>query len=92
MATRAPQTNSGGQSGLRNRDLSRESVDDGVVFRSMKEFYWWVAIVTFILVLLGFSISAALYADQRVRKAEIILQRAEQMEKKQKLFERKDDE
>jgi hypothetical protein len=58
----------------------------------MKEFYWWVAIVTFILVLLGFSISAALYADQRVRKAEIILQRAEQMEKKQKLFERKDDE
>ena len=48
----------------------------------MKEFYWWVLIVTFILVLLGFSITAAIYADQRVRKAEIILQRAEQLEKK----------
>jgi len=58
----------------------------------MKEFYWWVLIVTFILVLLGFSITAAIYADQRVRKAEIILQRAEQFEKKQKLLQRKDDE
>jgi len=59
----------------------------------MKEFYWWVAIVTFILVLLGFSISAALYADQRVRKAEIILQRAEQLEKKRnaKLEPKKDE-
>jgi uncharacterized membrane protein len=60
----------------------------------MKEFYWWVVIVTFILVLLGFSISAALYADQRVRKAEIILQRAEQLEKKRnaKLKKELDDE
>ena len=68
-------------------------MDDGVVFRSMKEFYWWVVIVTFILVLLGFSISAALYADQRVRKAEIILQRAEQLEKKRnaKLEPKKDE-
>lgn len=59
----------------------------------MKEFYWWVAIVTFILVLLGFSISAAIYADQRVRKAEIILQRAEQLEKKRaaKLEPKKDE-
>lgn len=50
----------------------------------MKEFYWWVLIVTFILVLLGFAITSAIYADQRVRKAEIILQRAEQLEKKSK--------
>lgn len=50
----------------------------------MKEFYWWVLVVTFILVLLGFSITAAMYADQRVRKAEIILQRAEQLEKEKK--------
>ena len=68
-------------------------MDDGVVFRSMKEFYWWVLIVTFILVLLGFSITAAIYADQRVRKAEIILQRAEQLEKKRtaKLEPKKDE-
>ena len=50
----------------------------------MKEFYWWVLIVTFILALLGFSITAAIYANQQVRKAEIILQRAEQMEKEKK--------
>jgi hypothetical protein len=59
-------------------------VDDGVVFRSMKEFYWWVVIVTFILVLLGFSAALALHADKQVRKAEIILQRAEQLEKEKK--------
>jgi len=48
----------------------------------MKEFYWWILIVTCILVLLGFSAALALYADQRVRKAEVILQRAEQLETK----------
>ena len=66
-------------------------MDDGVVFRSMKEFWFWVLIVTFLIVLLGFSVALALYADQRVRKAEIILQRAEQLERKKPL-ERKDDE
>jgi hypothetical protein len=66
-------------------------VGDGVVFRSMKEFWFWVLIVTFITVLLGFSIAAALYADQRVRKAEIILQRAEQLERKQKVLKEKDE-
>ena len=50
----------------------------------MKEFYWWVLVVTFILVLLGFSAALALHADKQVRKAEIILQRAEQMEKEKK--------
>jgi len=57
----------------------------------MKEFWFWVLIVTFLTVLLGFSIAAALYADQRVRKAEIILQRAEQLERKQKLLKEKDE-
>ena len=58
----------------------------------MKEFYWWILIVTFIIALLGFSITAALYADQRVRKAEIILQRAEQFERKQSILEKKNNE
>jgi len=58
----------------------------------MKEFYWWVLIVTCLIMLLGFSIALALYADQRIRKAEIILQRAEQLERKQNLLERKNDE
>jgi hypothetical protein len=59
----------------------------------MKEFYWWVIVVTFILVLLGFSTALALHADKQVRKAEIILQRAEQLEKKRtaKLEPKKDE-
>ena len=59
-------------------------MDDGTVFRSMKEFYWWVLIVTCLIALLGFSIASSLYADKQVRKAEAILQRAEQLEKKNK--------
>lgn len=55
----------------------------------MKEFYWWVLIVTFLLVLLGFSAALALHADKQVRKAEIILQRAEQLEKEKKNDRRK---
>jgi len=56
-------------------------VDDGVVFRDMKEFWFWILIVTCLIALLGFSIALALYADKTVRKAEIILQRAEQLKK-----------
>lgn len=59
-------------------------MDDGVVFRSMKEFYWWVLIVTFLLAILGYSIALSLHTDKQVRKAEVILQRAEQLEKKNK--------
>ena len=52
----------------------------------MKEFWFWVLIVTFLLALLCFSIALALYADRTVRKAEIILQRAEQVDRKVKTF------
>ena len=47
----------------------------------MKEFWFWILIVTCLIALLGFSIALALYADKTVRKAEIILQRAEQLKK-----------
>ena len=57
----------------------------------MKEFWFWVLIVTFLIALLGFSISAALYADKQVRKAEAILLRAEQFEKEKKNDRRKKD-
>ena len=50
----------------------------------MKEFWFWVLIVTFLIALLGFSIASAIYSTQMVRKAEVILQRAEQLEKKNK--------
>jgi len=54
----------------------------------MKEFWFWVAIVSLLIALLGITLMAVLYADKQIRKAEIILQRAEQMEKKRdKKFE-----
>ena len=84
MATRVPTNTSSGQAGLRGGGSNRGPVDDGTVFRSMKEFWLWVLIVTFLIALLGFSIASALFSYQQVRKAEAILQRAEQLEKKQK--------
>ena len=48
----------------------------------MKEFWLWVLIVTFLIALLGFSIASALFSYSQVRKAEAILQRAEQLDKK----------
>lgn len=48
----------------------------------MKEFYWWILIVTFLIAILAFSLVAVLHVDKTVRKAEAILQRAEQLEKK----------
>lgn len=57
----------------------------------MKEFWFWVLIVTFLLALLCFSVALSLHADQRVRKAEVICQRAEQLEKKHKLLKEKDE-
>ena len=89
MATRVPPTNPNGQAGLRGGSGNRGPVDDGTVFRSMKEFWFWVLIVTFLIALLGFSITAALYADKQVRKAEAILLRAEQLEKEKKNDRRK---
>ncbi len=55
----------------------------------MKEFYWWVLIVTFLLALLCFSIASALYADKQVREAKAILLRVEQLDKEKKNDRRK---
>jgi hypothetical protein len=57
----------------------------------MKEFYWWVLIVTLILAILGFSIASALYADKQVREAKAILLRIEQIDKEKKNERRKKD-
>ena len=48
----------------------------------MKEFWFWVAIVTLIIFcLMGLSF-AIIHVNKQVTKAEVILQRAEQLEKK----------
>ena len=67
-------------------------MDDGVVFRSMKEFWLWVAVVTliiFILMVLSFAVA---YQSKQLKQAEALLVRIEEKERKQKLLERKSDE
>jgi hypothetical protein len=50
----------------------------------MKEFWLWVIIVTLIIFcLMGLSF-AIIHVNKQVTKAEVILQRAEQLEKKQR--------
>lgn len=58
----------------------------------MKEFWFWVAIVTLIifgLMMLSFAIA---YQSKQLNKAEALLTRIEEKERKVKLLERKDDE
>ena len=59
-------------------------MDDGTVFRSMKEFWFWVMIVTLLTAILAFSLVAMLHIDKQLRETKVILQRAEQLEKKNK--------
>ncbi len=58
----------------------------------MKEFWFWVAIVTliiFCLMMLSFAIA---YQTKQLKKAEVLLIRIEEKERKLKLLERKDNE
>ena len=58
----------------------------------MKEFWFWVAIVTLIifsLMMLSFAIA---YQSKQLKKAEVLLIRIEEKERKLKLLEKKDDE
>ena len=48
----------------------------------MKEFWYWVAIVTLLIFLLFIMSLGLVYLDKRIKKAEAILIRAEQLEKK----------
>ena len=50
----------------------------------MKEFWFWVMIVTLLIAILAFSLVAMLHIDKQLRETKVILQRAEQLEKKSK--------
>ena len=50
----------------------------------MKEFYWWILIVTFLIVILAFSLVTMLHVDKQLRETKVILQRVEQLDKKNK--------
>lgn len=57
----------------------------------MKEFWFWVAIVTLIifgLMLLSFGLA---YQSKQLKKAEVMIQRLEEKERKQKLLKEKEE-
>jgi predicted membrane protein len=58
----------------------------------MKEFWFWIAIVTlmiFIMMALSFAI---VYQTKQLNKVEALLTRIEEKDRKQKLLDRKNDE
>lgn len=52
----------------------------------MKEFYWWVAIVTLLLFINLLTWVGLVYQDKQIKKTEAICLRAEERDKKQKLY------
>ena len=66
-------------------------MDDGTVFRSMKEFWFWVMIVTLLIAILAFSLVAMFHVDKQLRDTKVILQRVEQLDKEKKNDRRKKD-
>ena len=92
MATRTPSRNPSVQVDLRSSSGNRNVGNDWTVFSSMKEFWFWVAIVTlmiFIMMALSFAVA---YQSKQLNKVEALLTRIEEKDRKQKLVERKDDE
>ena len=82
MATRVPATNQNGKAGLRDSGGNRSPMDDGTVFNSMKEFWFWVVIVTlllFCIMLVSFGLA---HTYKQLNKAEVLLQRLEEKERK----------
>jgi hypothetical protein len=58
----------------------------------MKEFWFWVAIVTLIIFcLMGISI-AIIHMNKQIREMDALIVRLEEKHRKLKMFERKDDE
>jgi anti-sigma-K factor RskA len=92
MATRTPQRNPDSQIELHGGGRNRNAGTDWTVFSSMKEFWFWVAIVTlmiFIMMALSFAVA---YQSKQLNKAEALLVRIEEKERKQKLLPKADDE
>jgi predicted membrane protein len=58
----------------------------------MKEFWFWVAIVTLIIFILMMLSFAVVHQSKQLKKAEALLVRIEEKERKQKILERKSDE
>ena len=57
----------------------------------MKEFWFWVMIVTLLIAILAFSLVAMFHVDKQLRETKAILQRVEQIDKEKKNDRRKKD-
>ena len=57
----------------------------------MKEFWFWVMIVTLLIAILAFSLVAMFHVDKQLRDTKAILQRVEQIDKEKKNDRRKKD-
>jgi heme/copper-type cytochrome/quinol oxidase subunit 2 len=92
MATRTPQRNPDRQADLHSGNVRRNAASDWNVFHSMREFWFWVAIVTliiFCLVMLSFVI---IHTDKQLKQVNALIIRLEEKEKKQKLLKPKEEE
>jgi hypothetical protein len=58
----------------------------------MKEFWFWIAIVTLLIFIMMALSFAVVYQSKQLNKAEALLIRIEAKDRKQKLLDRKDDE
>ena len=57
----------------------------------MREFWFWVAIVTLILICIMLLSFAILHTNVQIKKVDAVLQRLEEKERKQKLLKEKDE-
>jgi hypothetical protein len=82
MATRTPQPNPDRQADLRSSGGSGASGDDWTVFHSMKEFWFWVAIVTLLIFCIMALSMVALHTDKQLKEVKALVVRLEEKEKK----------
>ena len=91
MATRTPQRDLDRQAGVRNSRGSGGNPSDWNVFHSMKEFWFWVAIVTLIIFCIVALSFVVIHTDKQLKKVEALATRLEEKERKQKLFKEKEE-
>ena len=82
MATRTPKGNTNLQTRVPNSSVARSTGDDWVVFKSMKEFWFWVAIVTLIIFCLMMLSFMVIHTDKQLKKVDALVLRLEEKEKK----------
>jgi len=88
MATRTPQRNTDRQGDLRGSGGDGLSATDWNVFHSMREFWFWVAIVTLLIFCIMALSFLAMHTNKQLKKAEAIVLRLEEKERKREKISR----